>query len=525
LRRSNKTKILDKIKKKNFSDRLEEILENKEFDEHAKSLLLSILYKIEEGYQDFQNVKQNVITKEEYIERLLKIIEEKCKYIELVEYSGEPNKLLKNKTFYVDKTIGKIICYPIERKILYAIEKISKKDKIIKEKYFIINKTLSDLINTGNNINNIECLRDFNGYSWLTVSTEIESIEHNLVYQNLRILLGEKFLTNWTQNRDYIIDYYDLYQNKLEEEYGKKAKDKIVYYINKISILLEIKFDKRQKMHKKKMLDKIEKELFELEDRKKYVEEKTKEKMKITKEIKRLDEILNDKEELQEEYDKRNKELPLERKIFSIRILTQIMEKERDEKIKKLEKINESLNPKKYVEYKSKLEEHKKMLEIIMVDDIEKEIKKNILVLQKIFLRCFKEKIEKTNNIKELRILIYEARYYFLLPCSNEKTISEESKLEELVEEIKRILIQKAEDMKVMVQISENKEINFQIIKNIFDTRIINLDEIQIKITEEKGMVYLQLFDEKMFEEKIKLDYCEIKKKEVKFNKKIKIFI
>ena len=71
--------------------------------------------------------------------------------------------------------------------MLYAIAKIGKNSKIIKSEYFLIDKTLSDLINTGNNINMVEPLRDFNGYSWTTIDREIESIEHNLVYQNLII--------------------------------------------------------------------------------------------------------------------------------------------------------------------------------------------------------------------------------------------------------------------------------------------------------------------------------------------------
>ena len=29
----------------------------------------------------------------------------------------------------------------------------------------------------------VEPLRDFNGYSWTTIPSEIESIQHNLIYQ------------------------------------------------------------------------------------------------------------------------------------------------------------------------------------------------------------------------------------------------------------------------------------------------------------------------------------------------------
>ena len=43
----NKENLLDKIVKKDYNNELETILEEKEFEENAKSILLSILYKIE----------------------------------------------------------------------------------------------------------------------------------------------------------------------------------------------------------------------------------------------------------------------------------------------------------------------------------------------------------------------------------------------------------------------------------------------------------------------------------------------
>ena len=39
---------------------LEEVLDNKEFNDEAKSLILSVLYKIEESYKDYAKVKLNV---------------------------------------------------------------------------------------------------------------------------------------------------------------------------------------------------------------------------------------------------------------------------------------------------------------------------------------------------------------------------------------------------------------------------------------------------------------------------------
>ena len=52
-KKKKKEKLLNKIVKKDYNNELEMILEKKSFDESAKNLLLSILYKIEASYKDY----------------------------------------------------------------------------------------------------------------------------------------------------------------------------------------------------------------------------------------------------------------------------------------------------------------------------------------------------------------------------------------------------------------------------------------------------------------------------------------
>ena len=519
-------KILEKIVKKNYNNELEEILEKKPFDENTKSNLLSILYKIETAYKDYEKVKQDVETKEEFIEKLLKDIKNNCDTIKLVRPNSEESKIMKDKTFLVEKKIKKIICYPIERKILYCIEKISKQDKIIKDKYFLINKTLSDLINVGNNINTVEPLRDFNGYSWTTISGEIESVTHNLIYQNLRILVGYKLLNNWITNDEYIIDYMELFQNKLEEEYGKENKSILVENLKILSILLDIKYDTKIKKKMLETKEKVEKELEYVKDNKEFIQNVTTKKIEITKQIKKIDETINNKELLQEEYTKRNEKLALEEKIFSIRILAKILEKEREEYIEKIEKLNELLKPKNFVKHKKELKEKYKYLKLVEIKDIPKEIKKTTIKIQKQFLKCYKMKLEKTKTKHELLKIIYEFRYYNLLPFDYEKSIYQEKDLEKEVQELKKEIILKAHDLKLIDKVSKKEDLDYLIIQNIFTLRTISLEELYIKITKEKDKFYLQIFDENAYEEKIELNMQNITKKDlgIKLNKKIKLF-
>ena len=54
-------KIFSKITSNEYNNRLEKILDNKPFDENVKNLLLSMLYKIENGYNDYIKVKSHEI--------------------------------------------------------------------------------------------------------------------------------------------------------------------------------------------------------------------------------------------------------------------------------------------------------------------------------------------------------------------------------------------------------------------------------------------------------------------------------
>ena len=394
--------FLDKIVKKDYNNELETILEKKYFDENVKSILLSILYKIEASYKDYKKVKQNAETKEEFIEKIIQIIRIYCNEIKLIKPNSEENKIIGNKTFLVEKNKKRIICYNVEKKLLYCISKISKKDKIIKDEYFLINEALSNLINVGNNINTVEPLRDFNGYSWTIIPREIESIEHNLIYQNLLILVGNKFLTNWIENKEFIIDYMEIFKNKIYNDYGKENAENFINVLYKISILIDMKFNKKNKEKILKLYKEVKNQLENIEDNKKFIEEITKEKRKLTQEIKKIDETINDKDMLQEEYIRRNELLPLEEKIFSIRILANLMIQERKDKIEKINELNEILKPKKFVEYKNELINKLNYLELVNIKDLQREIDKMNIELQKIFLECFEIKLEKAR--KQTRI-------------------------------------------------------------------------------------------------------------------------
>lgn len=513
-----KKNLFEKIVKKDYNNELEEVLETKQFDENVKSTLLGILYKVEAAYKDLETVKKDVQTKEEYVTNIIETIKNNCDSIKIVKMSDEKNKIPNNKTYIVDSANKTIIAYPIERKILYAISKINKRDKIIKDEYFLINETLSELINVGNNINMVEPLRDFNGYSWTTIPQEIESIDHNLIYQDLRILVGHEFLNKWIKNNEFIIDYFYLFKERLESKYGKKNEANIVELLSKISILLSLKFNSNKYEEISELKENIEYELGKVEDNKKFIEEETQNKIKLMQEIKQIDETINDKELLQKEYISRNEKLQLEKKIFSMRILSKIMEEEKEEKIKKLENINNLMNPQNFIEYKNRLEEKEKYLKILEFKDKEKKLEKLKIEFQKVFLKMLEINIKKAETKQEIEKIIYDFRYYSLLQFDNQRKIKDVKEIKKEIKEVSKMIINKAIEYKTIEKISDNKETNYEILKNIFNVRIIKLEDAYLKITKEKEKYFLQIFDENIFEEKIQIQKPE--DLEIKLNKK-----
>lgn len=530
---SNIDNLIEKIVKKDYNNTLEKVLEKKSFSENTKSILLSILYKIETSYKDYKKVKQNVLTKDELIENVINEIQENCNEIILVTPNSEQNKILGNKTFLVEKNKKRIVCQNIERKVLYCISKISKRNMIIQDKYFLINETLSDLINTGNNINSVEPLRDFNGYSWTTITREIESINHNLIYQNLVLLVGNVFMENWVNNKEIMIDYMEKFTDKISEQYGKELAEEFIKLLEKISVFMEIKYNTKNQKRYLELKDDIQTKLEKMMDNKTFVENVTKEKKKLTKEIKKIDEIINNKDLLQEEYVKRNEKLSLEEKIFSMRILAQIMADERNEYLEEFNKLSELLKPKQYVKIKNELEKKNKYLKLIEVEDIDKEIEKTKLEIQKVFLKCLEIKLEKCTTKSEIIKFIYEYRYYSMLPYSYENSIYEEKNLKKEYHDIEIKILNKAHKLKVIEKLSKQEEFDYQLLKYIFQNRSINLEELQVKLIKEKNKenknikYIVQIFDGNNTEEKVELENSEKlvnKDLAIRFNKKVKIF-
>ena len=100
-------------------------------------------------------------------------------------------KTAKNK-FKVDRKNKLIKVFPNEVNLLQAIYYINTQSPKSVENIF--DKVIIDIINKGEAINNVEIIRDFNGWSWNNVIEKNLNKYYNLIYQNLLILLGNNNL-------------------------------------------------------------------------------------------------------------------------------------------------------------------------------------------------------------------------------------------------------------------------------------------------------------------------------------------
>lgn len=523
----DKEKIFSKLNAKDYNKELEKILDTKSFSKDVKNLLLSMLYKIETGYKDYITVKRIVENKKNYIEQILAIIEQKAKQINIVGENSEKGLEIKqtNTHFLVDKLEGTInLIHPNEKLMLYTIYKLDDKQVYLDEKYNLIRIALSELLNAGENMNNIEVLRDFNGWSWNTRVEEIPEITTNLIYQNLIYLLGIELVKQWVHTQE-VKDYVKVVKETLKDMYKEENSKEILKLIYKISILICSEKNIREKERLIQEKEDLEEELNILENKPELLTKISDNKKTWLKQIGEIDAILNDRELLEKEYITRNEKRPEYKKIFSLSHLNEILVKERKKILEKIEEQNKLLDPTQYIQKKEKLQEQLELLENLELKEKKTKIKDYNIKLQKVFLECLKIKIENAKEKEEIIDLICMVRYYNYLYIDEATLIKDVKQLKNAMQSLQDVLIKKAYELKVLSKISNDEEENNIIIKNIFTTKIITLENVNLDLRQNEQSLEIDIYDGEVFEKTVVMPSFNKKSLAVKLGKKIKIII
>lgn len=120
--------------------------------------------------------------------------------------------------------------------------------------------------------------------------------------------------------------------------------------------------------------------------------------------------------------------------------------------------------------------------------------------------------------------LLYELRYYEQIPYQ-EHTVRQIEELKEKIEKAERELIHKACKEKILTTCSQQNTINTIILKNLFQSKIINLENTIYVLKYHKGILKIQIYDTNMEEEVKEILITEKIELLVKLNKKIKIWL
>ena len=489
-----KNKIFSKLNIKNYNNELEEILEKKMFSEEVKNLLLSMLYKIENAYKDYENIKVEVLPQNDFIKYIIKTIKEECLDIKFISPESQ-------EEIIIDRERGLIHCYPNEKSLLSSIWYMGEKNVEPVTKYDYTKNAIQKMIEIGSNINQAEILRDFNGWSWDIVVKEIENIPYNILYQSLLLLDGKRLIyTNIdSENTESII-----YQ-KNKKEYSEFMNVLTNCTLNIYKLENSNIVDKIRKIKEKK-----EQELEKLKNKKEFVQKITNDKKEYLSKIEQIDKIMNNTELLKKEYKSRNELLPNKEKIFSISHLADRLEKERKEILDKIKKCNKMIDPKEFVKEKAKVQEEVTFL---------KETK-NLIDCCKAFLECAIKQISKLEQRTEIIKWIYKIRYYLYIPYDTEKKLKDITELQKSFKEVIKVLIKKCQEHKIWDVFTENKELSYMVINELLETKMINLENANIICKYEENILYVEYYDGNILETK-----AEFKLENVRIKKKIKLFI
>lgn len=335
--------IISKINIKDYNKILEQVLVNKTFSEDTKNLLLNMLYKVENGYSDYNKVKVNVSDKKDILEETIALIGE-CKEINIIKPTVEDEDL---RECSIDSILKKIEAFPNETTLLYSLYRLNTDRFKIGEQYELIKPSVERMLSIGRAISISEVVRDFDGWTWNIDKQKIQDIFINFIYQILNFLVNVEQVDQ--ENTIEILEekIISISDELITSQFLKKCFQ--------LSIISNIINNKQERTRLIEEYEKIKKKLVNISNKKKYLEEITRKKRQIQNKLADVDFLLNDDMLLKKEYIETNKKLTAEKRIFSLSDFSEIQELKREELLHQLEEYNKKQDPINYIKEKTRI--------------------------------------------------------------------------------------------------------------------------------------------------------------------------
>ena len=186
-----------------------------------------------------------------------------------------------------------------------------------------------------------------------------------------------------------------------------------------------------------------------------------------------------------------------------------------------IDECNKLLVARTYVNRKQELEENVDLLKEVKNSRNKEKYK---IELQKLFLDCLDEKIRKLKKEEQERGLIQTfkiLRYYNFIVYDDNRFIKDIEAISEQLEEIENKVIIRLYELKVLNHITKDIKTDIKIIRPIFNSRIMNLNNVYIQPVKKDKRIEVNIFDGDVQEFGFEIeDISDIKIK----NKKIKLF-
>lgn len=503
-------------KHKDYNLELDEVLDDKVFSSNIKSLLLSMFYKLEICYADFKSVKRYVRSQEDFLNELIETIRLYCDNIKLVEPDSDQAKMLvrNNVLALTNEKERSILAYPTEQAFLYAISDISPK-------YFYLNanmamkESIQRTLANGYILNNTEVLRSFTGWSWDLVYDKKFDYISNLIYQNMLVLFGEKFLYEWRTYGSTRKDFLGEARKYAKETTGS---DKYLREMFKL-IYLSSSSKEREKVDEQ-LKEKI-KLYKKMQNRSEFFEEKKNEKIKLAKKLMKIDKALSNNDLLISEFKKTNSRLPEEKQYKSIVKYRNVVIKERSATIKQMAAISELLLPENFVRLKQELEED------LSVYKCTESIEEVILSYSKEFLSFLEKKVSKYEDKEDFMKALCALRYYSFLNVNAHTQINQIQELNKIISRIQKKIVVKLSKIGAMRIISLDIDFNYEVVKYCLESKMIRLEDVKIEITKDTdSSVIISVYDKDVIEKQGRKKFTKDSKTfEIKYNRKFKLFL
>ena len=497
--------------KNGYDTELETLLDEKKYTDEAKSLVLNTFYKIENSYKDYQKTKQNVKSKNEIVDDIIETVKNRCNTIEILDPKEIKSKL------YVDRKKKIIKTFPNEVDVLQAIYYI--KTPFARGIENIFERAVLTVLERGMAINGVEIIRDFNGWSWNYSLDDNDGKIYNLIYQNLVMLIGENALEKIIFSKNLISNLNE----KLKEKYGEKKSEGFMSNFVKLCALIYMDNSEKNEKEVLEQLDSKNQELYRISNKSSYISEISVQYNKSTKTLMKIDSLLNSKMLLEKKYSSKS----ISDKYGDIEKYKSYLVQCREAVQDKISNYKKITNPFEYVKIKENIQNDVKLLSDIKVCYSRNNcIYKSLVDLQKRFIDCLYKKLEVYELKKELIGLVFEYRYYNCIPIENKK-VEDIKEIQIELRNIEMKLINKLCSSKVLERFSKDEKNNYEILKYIFKTGVIDLNKTTVKLENNGKKLKVNYFDENTLEYQKDLsfdkeDYKELLKKTVKT---IKLFL